>query len=55
MKNIININSKGQHHGYQEIYFDGSDLLWYRCTAKNNYFINYTEEHSWEQTIFYIK
>ena len=45
MKNdIINYNSKGLPHGYQELYLNGS--LFVRGNSKNNRDVGYNEWHS---------
>ncbi len=40
-KDVDNYNSKGQHHGYQEWYYDGN--LWCRFNAKNGKWDGYRE------------
>ena len=52
MKDIRNINPRGQSHGYQEWY--GYHELIYRGNYKNNERIGYTENHYSKKTNFYI-
>lgn len=51
-KNIVNKNTIGDYHGYQEWY---SDRLFYRCIYKNGDQIGYEEWHNAKQTNFYIR
>jgi len=52
MKDIINYNSKYQHHGYQEYYyFDGLPA---RFNCKNGITIGYSEFHGIRTTKYYI-
>ncbi len=44
MKDIINRNDKGQHHGYQEWYY-GNGKLWIKCFYNNGIEIDYEEEY----------
>jgi len=53
MRDITNINSKSEFHGYQQWYWDG-DGLFYRGYRKNYLRIGYTEYHMAKQTNFYI-
>ena len=41
-KNIVNKNSKGKYHGYQEWYW-GNGNLWWRCNDINNLEDGYQE------------
>ena len=43
MKEISNINQKGENHGYQEWYTPTSNKLWYRGNYKNDEEIGYVE------------
>ena len=52
-KDIENRNDKGQYHGYQEWY--GNNELWHRGKYKNGQAVGYYENHTFEQTNFYIK
>jgi len=51
VKNIININYKGDIHGYQE--YSLTNVL-FRAMYKNGYSIGYAEYHSIKETIFHI-
>ncbi len=42
MKEIINRNSKGQHHGYQEGYYSNGNL-WVKCFHNNGILVDYQE------------
>ena len=53
MKTIINRNSKGEYHGYQEWYYH--QKLGYRGKWKNGLEIGYEESHTWKHTIYYIR
>ncbi len=46
MKNIINRNSKGKYHGYQERYHMGSKL-WFKCFYNNDMVVDYQEFYYW--------
>lgn len=52
MKDIINYNSKYQHHGYQEWYNHGEMI--HRGNWKNGITIGYSEFHGIRTTIYYI-
>jgi hypothetical protein len=54
MKEITNINSKGEFHGYQQWYWDGDGLI-YRGNYKNYLRIGYTEWYNIYQTRYHIK
>ena len=54
MKNIINTNSKGQRHGYQEWYWDDNTLR-YKGNCNNGKLIGYSEFHTIKEINFYIK
>ena len=45
MKEITNINQKGEYHGYQERYSPTSNKLWYRGNYKNDEQIGYVESN----------
>jgi len=51
-KDIININDKGQYHGYVEQYHNGK--LNHRGNWKNGNRIAYTERHITGYTQYYI-
>jgi hypothetical protein len=53
MQNIINKNSIGKFHGYQEWYFKGK--LSSRGVIKNDKRIGYTEIYDYNTTNFYIR
>jgi len=53
-KDIINFNSKGQYHGYQE-WYNGIGNLGARSQCKNHVFIGYHEWHVDKQTVFFIR
>jgi len=53
MKDIENFNSKGEFHGYQEVYW--LRFRWYRGFKKNGKQIGYQEWHGVKETIYYIK
>jgi hypothetical protein len=53
MKNIINRNSKGEYHGYQEWYWKDNTLR-NRGNCNNGKLIGYSEYHVIKQTIFNI-
>jgi hypothetical protein len=55
MKEIININNKGQCHGYKEFYFEGK--LWYKGFYNNGLKVDYREEYNYNcklEKVFYI-
>ncbi len=52
-KDIINKNSKGQMHGYQEWYWDGKLSL--RGNAKNGKMGGYREWHGYNGKIYSLK
>jgi hypothetical protein len=52
-KKIININNKGEYHGYQEWYF--YNKLFYKGNFKNGKEIGYEETHYLIRTSYYIK
>jgi len=56
MKNkyITNSNTKGEFHGYQELYLVNGDLS-FRGNFKNGRLIGYSERHAYKQTRYYIK
>jgi hypothetical protein len=56
MKDIINKNSKDQHHGYQEWYGYNKVInkVIYRGNYKNNERIGYAEYHGSKRTNFNI-
>jgi hypothetical protein len=54
MKNIINRNSKGEYHGYQEWYWKDNTLV-VRLNYKNGNEIGYEELHVLKKTRYYIK
>ena len=54
MKSIINKNSKGQKHGYQEWYPNTSNKITYRANYKNSRVIGYSELHYMYQTLYTI-
>ncbi len=54
MRDIININSKGQYHGYQQGHWDGNKIA-YRFNKINDWIIGYTEYHSSKHTAYYIR
>ncbi len=43
-KNIENLNSKGQYHGYQEWYYSNGEL-WYKGFCYNGELVDYEEFH----------
>ena len=55
--NIINYNSEGEYHGYQERYW--CDKLYYRANWRYDCCIGYEEYHSeyhlYETTRFHIR
>ena len=55
-KNIQPRNSKGQFHGYNELYYTNGNL-WFRVFYKNDQEIGYEEMHSpiYGKTNFYIR
>ena len=53
MKNIINFNSKGQHHGYQQGCLN--NIIYHRFNKINDKIIGYTEWHAIKETEYYIK
>jgi len=53
-KDIININDKGQYHGYQE-WYNINNKLSFRGNRKNDEPIGYCEHHKWTETNYYIK
>jgi hypothetical protein len=61
-KEIISKNSKGQYHGYQELYGGATDKVYYRTMYKNDIQYGYTEYHAnnlidnnlYSKTRFYI-
>jgi hypothetical protein len=54
-KNIINYNSKGKSHGYQQgiNFFNGK--LSFRANFKNGSGIGYVETHRFVQTLYIIR
>jgi len=48
-----NLDSNGQHHGYQEVYDD--DELYCRGNSKHGLDIGYQEYHLLNETEFYIR
>jgi len=55
-KEIITKNSKGQYHGYQEVYRSISqNIIDIRCMCKNNLYIGYFEWHPSKETRFHIR
>jgi len=52
-KDIRTFNSKGERHGYQELYNNNKSFI--RCTYKNNLVMGYFEWHLGEQTRFHIR
>ena len=53
-KDIKNITSKGQLHGYNPFYFNNK-LIW-RSMYKNNMIIEYHESHgTFKETSFHIR
>jgi hypothetical protein len=54
-RTIKSFNSKGQHHGYQEWYWDNGDKLRIRGYAKHGQANGYQEWYSNKQTNFYIR
>lgn len=53
MKNIINRNSKGEIHGYQELYWNKTKLA-FKGKRKNDKPIGYGEYHYNKKTRYYI-
>jgi hypothetical protein len=53
-KDIENRNDKGQYHGYQE-WYKWNNVIFLRANWKNHNPIGYYENHTFEQTNFYIK
>ena len=54
MKDIITTNYKGQYHGYQELYWDKTKLV-FRGYRKNDKCIGYEECYRIKKTNFYIR
>jgi hypothetical protein len=54
MRDIINYNNKGQHHGYQQGYWIDNKIA-HRFNKKNNELIGYAEWHAIKETEYYIK
>jgi len=54
MKDIEPKNEKGYFHGYQQ-WYDCDKKLWVRGVFKNDDEIGYLEDHSNQETYFYIK
>ena len=54
-KNIRNYNSKGEWHGYIEVYNNTTNILYYRTNYKNGHFIGYIEWHSEKLTQYHIR
>lgn len=52
-KEITNMNSKLEYHGYQEWYLDSKNIL-IRSNFKNDKPIGYSEYQHVKETIFYI-
>ncbi len=44
MRNIINVNNKGEFHGYQERYWYNGKL-WYKCFYNNGIEVDYEERY----------
>ena len=56
MKNIINRNSKGDFHGYLELYWgDRKDMIWIRGCFRYDLEIYYLEDHEGEKTLYHIR
>ena len=55
MKNIINRNSKGQLHGYQQGLFWFNNKIAHRFNKRNDMIIGYTEWHAIKETEYYIR
>ena len=51
-KDILNYNSKGEPHGYQQSFY--VNKLLFRATYKNMKYLGYREWHGMKQTEFYI-
>jgi hypothetical protein len=54
MKDIININSKGQYHGYQQGHWVNNKIV-HRFNKINDWIIGYTEWHAIKETEYYIR
>jgi hypothetical protein len=55
MKNITNKNSKGESHGYQEVYYNTNNIISFRGNRKKGNPIGYAEYHGSKRTRYYIK
>jgi len=53
-KRIRNHNSKGECHGYQEIYYVNGKLS-FRANFKNGSGIGYVEMHRFVQTLYIVR
>jgi hypothetical protein len=54
-KEIRTYNSKGEWHGYIEVYNNTTNKLWYRANCKNDFPIGYKESHKSKNTNFHIR
>ena len=54
MKDIKHKNSKGKLHGHQEMY-SSFGTLWFRAYCVNNNLKGYVENHSRNETQFFIR
>ena len=54
MRDIININSKGQRHGYQQGFWVNNKIA-HRYNKRNDGIIGYTEWHAIKETEYYIR
>lgn len=54
MRDIINRNSKGQRHGYQQGFWVDNKTA-HRYNKRNDVIIGYTEWHAIKETEYYIR
>lgn len=54
-KSVINLNDRGEHQGYQALFFSNGRVPVRRGTYKRNIPVSYYEYHGLQRVIFYIR